>query len=368
MVFASALKASLTGLLALAPSPYLYCKSGGWGSDIVCPRLVNTVESLAQSTFSASQRFVPAWYDPPPDPIAQQILEYQEDTRKWSETTDLIVAPTYELAQWTTDLIVRPPPGDIIVWVPQSEFLAGLRALVPPPPTCDALRPKLSDPTVDSVVMDLCDMVDNGDFNPTYTVMAFFALVFGLIDLAVAAIHLVPAVRVAWNTMVADNIPAVLAALGRVGRIIFGSLVSRTRLLFSSFPNIRFQLAFSSPALDDVQRIFGGGEVTAPLNRRQRRSLKFAAPRIIRDHALMASPRPAVALDLAKWTPAPKRELRPLLIVFQDGPFPTPLALERSTTRPRTFSAMTFMEAKPAPTSGPLTMSLLVEEVSLSLL
>ena len=78
----------------------------------------------------------------------------------------------------------------------------------------------------------------------------------------------------------------------------------------------------------------------------------------------MAAPRPAFALDLANWTPVPKRELPTLLIIIQNGPIPTPLALERSATRPRTFSAMTFMEAKPARTSGPLTMSLLVEEVS----
>ncbi|EPS98007.1 hypothetical protein FOMPIDRAFT_89964 [Fomitopsis schrenkii] len=348
MVFTPALKAALTGLLAILPSPYLYCKSGGWGLDTACPRLVNTVDSFTQSTVTAGHRLVPRWYGDPPDPIAQQILQFAEDARKWSMTTDLIVAPTnaFELAQWTTDLIVRPP-GDMIVWVPPSEFLAGLRSLVPPTPAVvdsdtELIEPSASVPGTAVTGTVFGRIADNGYFNPRHMVMAFYALVIGFI--AVTIIHLAPAVRIAWNKMVVDYTPAVLAVLGRVGRAIFGSL-----------------LRVSSPTLDDVQRIFGGAEVTVP-NRRERRSLKFAAPRIIRDHALMASPRLAVACDLANWTPAPQRTLRSLLVVFQDGSYPTPLALERSETRPRTFSAMTFMEAKPARTSGPLTMALLVEE------
>ena len=198
-----------------------------------------------------------------------------------------------------------------------------------------------------------------------FQVISLASVLDDMPHIVITAISLVPAARVAWNTMVVTRISAIP---GQVGRHIFGSLVSPMFSTSSSFSDEAFQLECSSPTLDDVKRIFGGDEVTIPLNRRLRRSLKFAAPRIIRDHALMASPRPAFALDLANWTPVPKSELRSLLIIFQDGPVPTPLALKRSATRPRTFSAMTFMEAKPAPTSGPLTMSLLVEEVSSSFL
>ena len=72
----------------------------------------------------------------------QQILQYWEYTCRWSETTDLVIAPTFNLAQWMTDLIVYPP-GDTIVYVPASKFLAHLRNLVPPLWSCDPLRPKL---------------------------------------------------------------------------------------------------------------------------------------------------------------------------------------------------------------------------------
>ena len=241
MVFASVFKVALTGLLATASSPYLSCKLGGWGSGNACDQLVNTVDSFAHSTFTAGQRFIPAWYDPP-DPIGQQILQYREDARRWSETTDFVVAPTFDLAQWTTDVIVRPP-GDLIVYISPSEFRARLRDLVPPPWTCDPLRPRLLDPTAfdtGMVGIELDYLFDIGDSIPLYTVLAFFALVFGIIDIALTAIHLVPAVRVAWSKMVVDRIPVVLAALEQVGRTIFGALVRCKHPLFSSLSDIPF--------------------------------------------------------------------------------------------------------------------------------
>ena len=75
----------------------------------------------------------------------QQILQYWEDACRWSKMTDLVVAPTFDLAQWMTDLIVCPP-GDTIIYVPPSKFLAHLCNLVPPLWSCDPLRPKLLDP------------------------------------------------------------------------------------------------------------------------------------------------------------------------------------------------------------------------------
>ena len=51
----------------------------------------------------------------------------------------------------------------------------------------------------------------------------------------VAAVSLVLAVRVAWNTMVAARVSSIP---GQVGRLIFGSLVSRMFPSSSSFPNL----------------------------------------------------------------------------------------------------------------------------------
>lgn len=385
MMFTPALKAALTGLLAILPSPYLYCKSGGWGLDTACPRLVNTVDSFTHSTLTATHRLVPRWYDDPPDPITQQILQLKQDARKWSMTTDLIVAPmnSFELAQWSTDLIVRPP-GDIIVWAPPSDFLAVLRSLVPSTPaihyTTDLIvRPPAGDITVwvpssvlhatlrslvptptivepsASVTRTVPERITyNGQLR--HTVMAFHALVIGFI--AAAAVILAPAVRCAWS-IVAGYPPALLAALGQVGRSIIRSLVSHMLPSPPPLTDTSCQLFVSSPTVEDIQHIFGSAEATCvPI-----RPI-FAIPHIIRDHALMAFPRTAHALDLANWIPEPKHELRSLLVIFRDGPYPMPLALKRSTSRPRTFSAMTFREAKPAPTGGRLTMAVLVEEVS----
>ena len=53
--------------------------------------------------------------------------------------------------------------------------------------------------------------------------------------IVVAAVSLMPSVRVAWNTMVVTRI---LALLGRaVWRVIFGSLMSPTVSTRSSIPN-----------------------------------------------------------------------------------------------------------------------------------
>ena len=90
------------------------------------------------------------------------------------------------------------------------------------------------------VGIELNYLFDVGDSIPLYMVLACFALVFGLIDIVVTAIHLAPTVWVTWNNMMVNHIPAVLAELGQVGRTIFGSLVCNRHPLLSSFSHISF--------------------------------------------------------------------------------------------------------------------------------
>ena len=102
---------------------------------------------------------------------------------------------------------------------------------------------------------------------------------------------------------------------------------------------------------------------TGPLPRRLLRSLRRGT---IKDHALVAGPRPLVAYDLANWTPRMANQAqRTSATVFHDTPIPTVLVVARPAMRSRTFSSMTVMEARSSvvPNRGPRTMASDIEEV-----
>ncbi|KAH9926678.1 uncharacterized protein B0H18DRAFT_329848 [Fomitopsis serialis] len=307
--------------------------------------------------YDTSRRFIPvttadadpvpllpdAFVDDPGDPYAALLTGFQEDVRKWSTTTDIIVPPIFDLADWTTDLIVRPP-GDIIVWVPQTLrtclWAERPRRNTSPPEIEDSSSASTSETPyavkiARTVVEGFQDRHHAGSRRAAHALVLFYTVV-----IAYVAVATLEPVRTAWRTSLVGHL-GLPAIFGFVMRSLYSSM-----LFMASLKGM--------PADDHVQRM-------ADLTRQTVRQLRRAASQ---DHALISGPRPLIAYDLANYTPAPRLALRPLLVVFRDGPVPIPVAIPRSATRSRTFSAMTFMEARQAAPSGsgPLTMTSIIEE------
>ncbi|KAH9926676.1 uncharacterized protein B0H18DRAFT_1118756 [Fomitopsis serialis] len=409
------------GALALNPKSYIYCRLGGGGGlaaqpisglGTACPLMVDRVESFfdhvsgslsgagdrftgivgdafagmgnmvsdsihggvgeaftgvfggigdmasdaAWFMYDTSRRFIPvttdtdpvpllpdAFVDDPGDPYAALLTGFQEDVRKWSTTTDIIVPPIFDLADWTTDLIVRPP-GDIIVWVPHTlrTCLWAERPRRNPAPSeiedSSSVSTSGTPYAVNiarSVVEGFQDRHHAGSRRTAHALVLFYTMV-----IAYVAVATLEPVRTAWRTSLVGHL-GLPAMFGFVMRSLYSSM-----LFMASLKGM--------PADDHVQRMAG-------LTRKTIRQLRRASSQ---DHALIGGPRPLIAYDLANYTPAPRLALRPLLVVFWDGPVPTPVAIPRSATRSRTFSAMTFMEARRAApkSSGPLNMVSLIEE------
>ncbi|KAH9835174.1 uncharacterized protein C8Q71DRAFT_107490 [Rhodofomes roseus] len=389
----------VAGALSLAPKSYIYCRLGGegglaahalFGSNPPCPLIIDKVESfidhvsnsfsgigdklsnvvggsvvgnigsgMAGFVYDATQRLIPitsdvfdnaptfssfTFFNDPGDPYLAQLADIKEDVRKWSKTKDLIAAPTFDLAQWTTDLIVRPP-GDIVVWVPPNTCLLAERPRThsqPSPETVIILPASDWTPETPYVVKPARTVVGGfqdhhhlGSRRAIHALVVFYTLV-----IAYVAVATLEPVRTAWRMTPIGHL-GLQAVLGFVGRTLYWSMFFVTSLK-------------GIPSDWDVQGASGAIRKAGPKPRMAR-----AFPK---DHALIGGPRPLVAYDLATYTPTAPLALRPLLVIFQDGPVPTPLALPRSATRPRTFSAMTSMEARPAPSSGPYTNVSLIED------
>ena len=126
------------------------------------------------------------WTMYPPNPMPAMQRAFAEDIRKWSQTTDLMVAPpstAFDLALWTTDIIVRPIPGELIVWVPPNRnMFMPPKKRIPFPST----QPKARD---ESMFANFIHTVFNETrhrtkFASRSTVIGFYTLVIGYLVIA----------------------------------------------------------------------------------------------------------------------------------------------------------------------------------------
>ncbi|EPT01802.1 hypothetical protein FOMPIDRAFT_1015641 [Fomitopsis schrenkii] len=380
----SALGTVALALASATPGGYMYCKAGGWGNRH-CPGIVNSYERVANHVqhymFTGEWDLPPEiWYVPegyfgPEEKwehdqrIRGYIRHIQWELRVWALTKDLMVPPSYELADWTKNLVVIPPsgPGELIVWKPRRTGLPWELAhtLFPPngpspvydpvydsttapqlePPVPAATKAATLATSLDTLVYD--SSAASSLAGTLHTVIAFYTLVIGFI--AAGALTLVEPARQAWRSSVLGHI-GVLAMLGFVWRAIYGSMLLVTAL--TGIP--------SDDAIQQAASAIGTSQQTGSLPRRLARSL-----RVVRNHALIGGPRPLVAYDLANWTPRPaKLAQRTSVTVFHDTPVPTVLVVARPAARSRTFSSMTVMEARSSavPHRGLRTMASDVEE------
>ena len=263
------------GSVALAiasatPGGYLYCKAGGWGNRR-CPGVINTYEAVAKHTMNIGYYLLTGdeldmrpeiWYDPPgyygpPEKWQHdlRIRAYMDhiawEARCWSYTKELMIPPAYELADWTKDLIVLPPPGpsELIVWTPPWNGLPWELAHVmfppdDPPPVYDIVFDSTTVPqqeapfrghttapltsALDTFVYD-STAASNG-FGMLLSVIAFYTLVFGLIATDTLAV-VEPASRAWWLSVFGDL--GALGALGSIGRAINGFMVRLPQSLLS---------------------------------------------------------------------------------------------------------------------------------------
>ncbi|KZT68876.1 hypothetical protein DAEQUDRAFT_811758 [Daedalea quercina L-15889] len=301
------------------------------------------------------------WGMEPPNKWRAIERAYAESTRKWSETTDLVVRPppsAFELAYWTKDLIVRPTPGELIVWVPPNTCPPGARPPPPPPPSLPPSLPSVETKDKSPVAKLIHTVYDRArglaSFESRRTVIGFYSLaicfyalaigVYALIIgyLAIAALVGPEPSRIAWRgyALAADHIGGVSAVLGSVGRTLY-----RSMFLVTALDNMPTDAEVQRVANDDMSRL----------------SERRDAAR--RDHTLMAGPRPIIAYDLANYNPLPHPDQRPLLVVFQNGQLATPpLAIPRLPMHSRTRSLFTVVEARAAPSSGPMTTASAYED------
>ncbi|KZT66571.1 hypothetical protein DAEQUDRAFT_739931 [Daedalea quercina L-15889] len=267
------------------------------------------------------------WAMKAPNPWPAIMRRFAEDTRKWSATTDLVFVPP----PMTKDLIVRPVPGELIVWVPPNTCAPGERPRRKSPPSLEVED--------GSVLANFIHTVLDGtrqhtNFVSRRTVIGLYALVSYL---AIATLLGLEPLGNAWRGSTLGHIVGhlgVSAVLGSVGFTLYGST-----LLGTALNGLPTDAEVQQAADDDMDRL-----------ERRRDAAR-------RDNALMASPRPIIAYDLANYKPLPHFDHRPLLIVFRNGPIPTPLAIVHPPMRPRTWSSMTVMEARAAPSNGPMKMS-----------
>ncbi|KZT66573.1 hypothetical protein DAEQUDRAFT_758684 [Daedalea quercina L-15889] len=248
---------------------------------------------------------------PPGDPYARMMRTYAEDVRKWSATTDLIVVP---------DRVT-----DLIVWVPPHERL---RLLMPPPVDLTELIDTVfqADSTQDDSESNLASL---------RLLLGFYALTFVSASLAIASLlGLEPARDARRGATMGDKL-GVSAVLDFIRLALWKQV--------STYCDTQQPVRY---------------EVTS-MNRRERRDA------VRREHALMAGPRPLIAYDLANWSPLPRLDNRPLLFVHQHGSVPNPFAIARPPMRSRTWSSMTVTEARPAPSSRPMSNASQYEDETL---
>ena len=244
-------------LVSSTPGGYLYCKAGGWGNPH-CPRVIEGYEAAAEGFLNSGyyiltgeDREPPFWSDPPGfhGPIEKwehdrRVAAYVDyiawQARCWSLTKELMIPPAYELADWTKDLIVVPPPGpgELIVWNPPWNGLPWEMARVMFPPddpspvyniVFDSTTvPQLERPFRGHTTAPLTSALStfvydttaaSNKFGMLLSVIAFYTLVFGLIASDTLAI-VEPATRAWWSSVLGDF--GALEELGSVGQAIHG--------------------------------------------------------------------------------------------------------------------------------------------------
>ncbi|EPT03034.1 hypothetical protein FOMPIDRAFT_1014985 [Fomitopsis schrenkii] len=296
-----------TVALALAsatPGGYMYCKAEGWGNRH-CPGIVNAYERVANRV--QHYVFTGEWGLPTEIWSLKEHIRWELRVR--ALTKELMVPPSYELADWTKDLVVIPPsePGELIVWKPRRTGLPWELAHTLCPPNG-------SSPVYDSVYDSTAPQPEPPVPASTKTTRA---------DTRYLARH--PGLRFwrdiqsRWSSVLRVGHIGVLATLGFVMRSIYGSMASPR---------------------------------TMPSNRQQARSARRSRLVLcpVRDHALIGGPSPLVAYDLVNWTPRPaKLAQRTSVTVFHDTRFPR---------------SMTVMETRSSVVAnrGPCTMASDVEE------
>ena len=253
------------GTLALAlasatPRGYMHCKAGGWGNNN-CPVVIAAYESLAWCGMAIGYHLLtgteeeieyddfPVGYHGPIEKwqrdarVYWYMYEIRMEARAWARTTELMIPPAYELADWTKDLVVVPPsePGELMLWTPPHTGIPWELAHTMFPPddpapvydivfdstTVAEAEPPFRGHTTVPVSSALSTQVYDTPAAPNdggllLTVIAFFTLVFGLIG--AETLTIVEPARQVWRSSGFGNLGA-LGVLGSVEYAFYGFIV-----------------------------------------------------------------------------------------------------------------------------------------------